>query len=45
MSEKVAIIMRGLPGSGKSHWVENLHSFPSFRKSHWRAATWRIFDR
>ncbi|MBW3533261.1 ATP-binding protein [Shewanella sp. NKUCC06_TVS] len=22
MSEKVAIIMRGLPGSGKSHWVE-----------------------
>jgi predicted kinase len=22
MSEKLAIIMRGLPGSGKSHWVE-----------------------
>lgn len=22
MSDKIAIIMRGLPGSGKSHWVE-----------------------
>lgn len=22
MTQKLAIIMRGLPGSGKSHWVE-----------------------